>query len=218
MENYEDSVDVLVVGGGTAGTIAAIQAGRAGAKTMLVEHGGQLGGTMTTGGVAFPGLFHAWGEQIISGIGWELVTETVRLDNGVFPNFKDLSLRHWKHQFNINQYLYVLIAEEKCIQAGVQIVYYETPFSVKKLDDGWRVECIGSGVHRVVDCKQIMALSQNEWVIYYFFVRLRCSRSLIMINCHAFHTWLLMLNSFAVLRLRSSQILVAPYAIRGNYY
>jgi len=41
-----------------------------------------------------------------------------------------------------------------------------------------------------------MALSQNEWVIYYFFVRLRCSRSLIMINCHAFHTWLLMLNSF----------------------
>jgi len=40
------------------------------------------------------------------------------------------------------------------------------------------------------------ALSQNEWVIYYFFVRLRCSRSLIMINSHAFHTWLLMLNSF----------------------
>jgi hypothetical protein len=30
-------VDVLVVGGGTAGNIAAIQAGRAGASTLLVE-------------------------------------------------------------------------------------------------------------------------------------------------------------------------------------
>jgi len=66
----ENDVDVLVVGGGTAGTIAAIQAGRAGAKTMIVERGTQLGGTMTTGGVAFPGLFDAWGQQIIAGVGW----------------------------------------------------------------------------------------------------------------------------------------------------
>jgi hypothetical protein len=59
--------DVLVVGGGTAGTIAAIQAGRAGASVLLVELGAQLGGTMTTGGVAFPGLFDAWGKQVIPG-------------------------------------------------------------------------------------------------------------------------------------------------------
>jgi NADPH-dependent 2,4-dienoyl-CoA reductase/sulfur reductase-like enzyme len=64
-----DSADVLVVGGGTAGAIAAIQAARAGAQTMLVEMGGQLGGTTTTGGVAYPGLFHAWGRQVIAGIG-----------------------------------------------------------------------------------------------------------------------------------------------------
>ena len=67
--------DILVVGGGTAGTIAAIQAGRAGAETVLIESGSQLGGTTTTGGVAFPGIFHAWGKQIIGGIGWELVEE-----------------------------------------------------------------------------------------------------------------------------------------------
>lgn len=51
-----DKVDVLVVGGGTAGTIAAIQAGRAGTSVLLVERNAQLGGTMTTGGVAYPGL------------------------------------------------------------------------------------------------------------------------------------------------------------------
>jgi len=79
--------DVLVVGGGTAGTIAAIQAARAGARTVLVERSGQLGGTMTTGGVSFPGLFHAWGKQIIAGIGWELVSESVALDGGKLPDF-----------------------------------------------------------------------------------------------------------------------------------
>ena len=50
------ATDILVVGGGTAGTIAAIQAGRAGARTVLIESGSQLGGTTTTGGVAFPGM------------------------------------------------------------------------------------------------------------------------------------------------------------------
>jgi hypothetical protein len=74
--------DVLVIGGGTAGAIAAIQAARAGARTVLVEAGSQLGGTMTTGGVDFPGLFHAWGKQIIAGIGWDLVRAAVELNGG----------------------------------------------------------------------------------------------------------------------------------------
>ena len=37
--------DVIVLGGGTAGVVAAIQAGRAGARTLLVEKTGMLGGT-----------------------------------------------------------------------------------------------------------------------------------------------------------------------------
>ena len=61
--------DVLVVGGGTSGVIAAIQSARTGCSTILVENGNQLGGTITTGGVAFPGLFYAWGRQIIGGLG-----------------------------------------------------------------------------------------------------------------------------------------------------
>jgi hypothetical protein len=151
-----EAVDVLVVGGGTAGTIAAIQAARAGAKTMLVEHGSQLGGAMTTGGVAFPGLFHAWGEQVIAGIGWELVSECVKLDRGVFPDFSDLTVRHWKHQFQLNQYLYALLAEEKCLNAGVQVVYYESPFEIENTKNGWIVQTFGPGVHRKINCKQIV--------------------------------------------------------------
>jgi len=44
-----DDVDVLMVGGGSAGVTAAIAAARAGADTMLAERSGSLGGMMTTG-------------------------------------------------------------------------------------------------------------------------------------------------------------------------
>ncbi|MDA3799009.1 MAG: FAD-dependent oxidoreductase [Kiritimatiellae bacterium] len=155
-EEIIEHKDVLVVGGGTAGVIAAIQSARAGANTILVERVGQLGGAMTTGGVAFPGLFHAWGEQVIAGIGWELVSECVKLDGGTFPDFTDLSLRHWKHQFQLNQYLYALLAEEKCLEAGVSIVYYETPCSIESSVEGWLVETCGSGVKRTINCKQMI--------------------------------------------------------------
>ena len=158
-------VDVLVVGGGTAGTIAAIQAGRAGAKTLLVERGSQLGGTMTTGGVAFPGLFDAWGRQVIAGIGWELVKESVELDGGTLPDFSKVPQRHWQNQVFTNQFLYAILAEEKCEQAGVKIAYYEFPQSVARTDGGWQVECIGFGTRRRVRCKQIIDCTGGAEVV-----------------------------------------------------
>ena len=151
-----NEVDVLVVGGGTAGHVAAIQAGRAGAKTLIVERGSQLGGTTTTGGVAFPGLFDARGKQVIAGIGWELVRESVELDGGKLPNFAKVPQRHWQNQVYTNQFLYAILAEEKCAQAGVEIAYYEFPQSVTKVDNGWQVDCVGFGTQRRVRCKQII--------------------------------------------------------------
>jgi hypothetical protein len=151
-----NEVDVLVVGGGTAGTIAAIQAARAGAKTLLVERGAQLGGTTTTGGVAFPGLFDAWGKQVIAGIGWELVRDSVELDGGKFPDFSKVPKAHWMNQVHVNQFLYAILAEEKCEQAGVQLAYYEFPQAVTKTADGWQVDCAGFGTSRRVHCKQII--------------------------------------------------------------
>lgn len=149
-------VDVLVVGGGTAGHVAAIQAGRAGAKVLLVERGSQLGGTMTTGGVAFPGLFDAWGKQVIAGIGWELVKESVELDGGKIPDFARVPQRHWMNQVYTNQFLYAILAEEKCEQAGVDIAYHEFPQGVVKTATGWQVDCVGFGTKRRVNCKQII--------------------------------------------------------------
>jgi len=158
-------VDVLVVGGGTAGTIAAIQAGRAGAKTLIVERGAQLGGTMTTGGVAFPGLFDAWGKQVIAGIGWELVKESVELDKGTFPDFSKVPRRHYQNQVFTNQFLYAILAEEKCEKAGVEIACYEFPQAVIKTDGGWQVDCIGFGTKRRVNCKQIIDCTGGAEVV-----------------------------------------------------
>jgi len=163
--DIEDKVDVLVVGGGTAGTIAAIQAGRAGASVLLVERNHQLGGAMTSGGVAFPGLFDAWGKQIIAGIGWELVKESVELDQGSFPDFSKVPQRHWQNQIQTNQFLYALLAEEKCVAAGVKIAYHEFPQAVRKTDAGWEVDCVGFGTRRKVTCKQIIDCTGGAEVV-----------------------------------------------------
>jgi hypothetical protein len=163
--DVDNNVDVLVVGGGTAGTIAAIQAGRAGAKTLLLERNHQLGGVTTTGGVAFPGLFDAWGKQIIAGIGWELVSESVELDGGSLPNFAKVPARHWQNQVQVNLFLYAILAEEKCKAAGVEIAYYEFPQVITKTADGWQVDCVGFGTRRRVLCKQIIDCTGGAEVV-----------------------------------------------------
>jgi hypothetical protein len=161
MRNYF-MYDILVVGGGTAGTIAAIQAARAGAKTVLVECGCQLGGTITTGSVPFPGLFHAHGKQVISGIGWELVEECVALNGDTLPDFTiPCGRQHPKHQILLNPSLYALLAEEKCRMAGVKLRYYETPIGLEENEKYWIVDLAGKGTQTTVQCRQIIDCTGN---------------------------------------------------------
>ena len=64
-------VDVLVCGGGPAGTAAAIASARTGAKTMLLERYGCLGGLATGGLVIVLPPFTRDGHTVIGGIGEE---------------------------------------------------------------------------------------------------------------------------------------------------
>lgn len=158
----EIETDILVVGGGTAGAIAAIQAGRTGHSTILVECQSQLGGTTTTAGVAFPGIFFAWGKQIISGIGWEIVQEAVALNGDTLPNFSVPHGReHWRHQVRLNASLYSILLEQKCLEAGVAIRYYETPTQITFEKDHWIVETVGKGIKTQIKCKQLIDCSGN---------------------------------------------------------
>lgn len=64
--------DVIVVGGGASGTVAAIAAARGGVRTLLLERGGCLGGAATANLVAqWVAFFH--GEtRVVGGIPFEL--------------------------------------------------------------------------------------------------------------------------------------------------
>ncbi|MGV3585972.1 MAG: FAD-dependent oxidoreductase [Adhaeribacter sp.] len=156
--------DVLVIGGGTAGVIAAIQAGRAGAKVILVENGSQLGGTTTTGGVNFPGIFFAWGKQVIGGIGWELVQEAVAFNDDVLPDFSvPHGQQHWKHQVRVNKAVYTILAEEKCLNAGVKLRYYETPTSCVFKNNTWVVQTVGKGTNTEITCNQLIDCTGNAY-------------------------------------------------------
>ncbi|HCT91912.1 MAG TPA: FAD-dependent oxidoreductase, partial [Lachnospiraceae bacterium] len=54
---YETKYDVIVCGGGTSGFAAAIASARGGAKTLLIEKTGVLGGQMSLSGP--PGFAYA---------------------------------------------------------------------------------------------------------------------------------------------------------------
>jgi hypothetical protein len=70
MKTYGE-YDVVVVGGGTSGVAAAIAAARVGAKTMLIERFGVLGGQMNVSGppgFAYALLWNRRGEKCLGGI------------------------------------------------------------------------------------------------------------------------------------------------------
>lgn len=71
--------DVLVVGGGNAGCAAAIAAARHGARTLLVERYGFLGGTATASMVGPWMTFHSGSKRIVGGIAQEIVERLQRM-------------------------------------------------------------------------------------------------------------------------------------------
>lgn len=152
--------DVIVIGGGTAGVIAAVQAGRAGVRALLVEKTGILGGTMTNGGVNFPGLFHAWGKQVIAGIGWELVTRAVAEADGTLPDFSDYDRPHPNLQVRVNPFIYSALCDQAATDAGVEIMFHTMIARISRQSGrpDWQVTlCTKNGLTElaaavVVDC------------------------------------------------------------------
>lgn len=96
--------DVAVIGGGTAGVFAAISAARTGAQTLLVEKNSMLGGTVTVAKVDFPGLFFAWGKQIIDGPCREAIKRAEALGGAKIPEVSYKPKKHWQCQHETAAY------------------------------------------------------------------------------------------------------------------
>lgn len=79
-----NETDVLVVGGGPAGVVAAIAAQRAGANVTLVERYGHFGG-LWTGGLVLLVIGHIvkGGTQVCQGIGEEIMRRLDKLDGAI---------------------------------------------------------------------------------------------------------------------------------------
>lgn len=139
----EFDCDVLVVGGGVAGFGAALRASREGAKVILAEENGYLGGTITAGLVGpFMTCYDAKGEnQIIKGVFDELVSELVKIGGAIPPadcrkcdSYSGYKLRGHLGTTPINKEKLKLVMERMCLAAGVELKYHYMFVGVDKTD------------------------------------------------------------------------------------
>lgn len=152
-ENRRLTTEVAVVGGGTAGVFAAISAARAGAKTLLIEKNSMLGGTLTTAAVNFPGLFFAWGKQIINGPCWEAIQRTIALGGGTMPRIQYKPERHWQEQIRLNRFVYCYVITEMCREAGVTVLTNAMISAAEETEDGMHLLVTEKGGLLQVDTK-----------------------------------------------------------------
>ncbi len=118
--------DIVVVGGGVAGFCAAVAAGRLGKKTALIEDMGALGGIMTTGGNPQIGIFFAYYQQVIAGIGWELCKNLETMGFADIPDFSAVDTRKGCEQSNVKVCMPMAEAEmnRMCKEAGVELFFH----------------------------------------------------------------------------------------------
>lgn len=111
--------DVVVVGGGPGGLPAAIAAARQGARVLLVEKNGYLGGNLTIG-LPLLGYLDKDGNQVIRGIAQEFVDALT--EKGA------CSPHHWCPMHDsvtiYHDEVFKIVAFEKCLDAGVELLLH----------------------------------------------------------------------------------------------
>lgn len=120
----EEDFDVVVAGGGPSGVTAAVCAARLGAKVLLVESTGCLGGMGTSGYVC------AWdpmanGEQMVVGGFMRELVETMYERNYLSPGINPETWRKDYHKWTpFSPEGLKLILDEKTTEAGVELRYF----------------------------------------------------------------------------------------------
>ena len=117
--------DVVVVGGGPAGIMAAAAAARAGCSTLLIERYGFLGGAGTAGGLStFCGLHartHGHDVRVIRGLADELLDRLVKLDGLNAPHLT-IADGIAAQAFDISAYK--IAADELVTGSGARILFH----------------------------------------------------------------------------------------------
>jgi hypothetical protein len=117
--------DVLVAGGGMAGTAAAIAAARQGARTLLFERHGFLGGAATAGAV---GQFVGWetraGRRVIAGLAEEIVQRLEALGGSAGHSHFVMSTGHRMDRVEYDTEILKVVLDEMVHESGVKVLLH----------------------------------------------------------------------------------------------
>jgi hypothetical protein len=121
VESTALNAEVLVCGGGLAGTMAAVAAARHGADVLLVERYGFLGGNATAGAVA---QFNSWqtgnGRRVIAGLAAEVVERLRRYSAAGEHQTFVMSTGHKMDRVEYAPEVLKLVLDDMIVEAGVR--------------------------------------------------------------------------------------------------
>lgn len=134
-------VDLLVIGGGVAGCMAAVAAAREGARVVLVERYGFLGGNATAGAVA---QFNSWqtaaGRRVVAGLADEVVARLRTIGGAAAHEVFTMSTGHRMDRVVYAPELLKLVLDRLLLEAGVQPLLHAQLAAVQV--DGRRVQAL----------------------------------------------------------------------------
>lgn len=118
------NADVVVTGGGPGGVCAAIAAARMGAKVVLAERYGALGGMASFGEVTPFMSNHANGQYLTKGIfkEWRERMKSA-LASEIKQQYFDESYMDF-HSRIVDKHISMLVLEELCLESGVKLLYH----------------------------------------------------------------------------------------------
>lgn len=137
-----EEYDVIVSGGGPAGLAAAISSSRLGAKTLLIEKNGWLGG-MATSGLVHPFMpSYAGDTPINKGIFWEIINRLQQLDAVVHPDHTKMGTGHtgfvvWPHAHvtPFDSEVLKWVIQDLIEEAGVNVLLHSVVVQATKEDN-----------------------------------------------------------------------------------
>ena len=150
MKAFSRETDVIVAGGGVAGVAAAVASARLGARTLLVERYGFLGGLSTAGLV---GPFMTWktasGEQLIAGLFQEILDRLQTSSGLQGPSFDAATLAYVLQEMVLESGAELLLHSWVCgaevrdrVLSGAKL---QTKSGVKTIRAGRFVDATGDG-------------------------------------------------------------------------
>ena len=150
--------DVVVCGGGPAGTAAAAAAGRNGASVILLERYGCLGGLATGGLVLALPRFTDLGRPIIGGLGCEIRDRMIDTGEAVFRGGGDSSL------FDPEALKWVSL--RVCREAGVKILHHVWVASAITEDEAVRAVVLESKSGRLAVAGKVFIDATGDGDVY----------------------------------------------------